>query len=293
MNGLNCLSWLRNSRVENNCRTQLDLRAQFSREAQRGGLYEHACLQLCMQAFFQALASYFCRSCGPIKESKPAAAESASPPPTPAPPTPAPSPEPAPESSPPLAPEAPQAPQGDGGAGNAAESPLAFDLDGDGIRTRANRVAFDIDGDGAIDHIHDAADGVLSIRGGKDGRDLFGNHTDLDGDGRADGYRDGFEALRALSLKAGVIDPASGDLKLDAKDLELLEQRYGLAMKNGYRGAGHSLRSLGVEEIDLSDKKPVRWANFDGRGNDLTIQEGADFVHAGVRKQYADIWHHK
>jgi hypothetical protein len=114
------------------------------------------------------------------------------------------------------------------------DTPLTFDLNGDGVKTSDKMTQYDIDGDGTIDNINDVADGTLTIRGGASGKDLFGNNTDLDGDGKADGFKDGFEALKALALKEGLIDDQK-DMVLDASDLTLLEKKYQLGMKTvGY-----------------------------------------------------------
>ena len=63
------------------------------------------------------------------------------------------------------------------------------------------------------------------------GKQLLGNATDLDGDGRPDGYANGFEALKALATKyLGKQSVADG--KLDQNELAALEQKAGLSMLN-------------------------------------------------------------
>ena len=171
-------------------------------------------------------------------------------------------------------------------------SPLTFDLNGDGVKTSNKMIKYDIDGDGTQDNINDVADGVLSIRGGASGHDVFGNNTDLDGDGKADGFKDGFEALKALSLQEGLID-GKKDMVLDASDLVLLQKKYQLAMKTaGYNSKNENLADLGISEINLGKTNATQTAqNFDGQGNDLMTQEGSTFKLNGKTQEYADVWH--
>ena len=179
-------------------------------------------------------------------------------------------------------------------------SPLAFDLNGDGVKTSDKVIDYDIDGDGELDKINDSADAVLVFDkdgdgiSGKDGSEAFGNNTDLDGDGKADGYKDGFEALKALAKKEGLIN-GSDDNKLDEKDLELLEEKYGLGIKkDGYLGETSSFKDAGITEINLADTDETTLEdNFDGNGNQLMRQEGATFKINGETREYADIWHKK
>ena len=173
-------------------------------------------------------------------------------------------------------------------------SPLAFDLDGKGIKTTAAKTNFDIDGNGTIDTINDLAsgEGILSIRGGKNGRDLFGDNTDLDGDGKADGFKNGFDALKALARKEHLINDKD-DMVLDKNDLQLLEKKYQLGMKTqGYNSQSQSLSSLGITEIDLSKTDAVSVKNnFDGNDNTLMQQDGATFKINQQTRTYADVWH--
>jgi hypothetical protein len=172
------------------------------------------------------------------------------------------------------------------------DTPLTFDLNGDGVKTSDKMIQYDIDGDGTVDNINDVADGVLSIRGGASGHDVFGNNTDLDGDGKADGFKDGFEALKALSLQEGLID-GKKDMVLDASDLVLLQKKYQLAMKTaGYNSKNENLADLGISEINLGKTNATQTAqNFDGQGNDLMTQEGSTFKLNGKTQDYADVWH--
>ena len=170
-------------------------------------------------------------------------------------------------------------------------TPLTFDLNGDGVKTSDKVISYDIDGDGKLDKINDVADGTLSIRGGKDGKDLFGDNTDLDGDDKADGFANGFEALKALAAKEGLIN-GKDDMKLDAKDLKILEDKYQLGMKtNGYNSKEKSLESLGITEINLGTAEVIKKENFDGRNNDILTQDGATFEINGKDREYADVLH--
>jgi len=177
-------------------------------------------------------------------------------------------------------------------------SPLAFDVNGNGINTTKETVSFDIDGDGILDTVNNADDWVLAFDKDKDGiagengSELFGDNTDLDGDGKADGFKDGFAALKALAEKEGLI--GNGDNKLDASDLKKLSDEYGLTMTNGYGGEAKDLADLGITEINLAttDKTTLN-KNFDGQNNDLMTQEGATFVVNGETHDYADIWNAK
>jgi len=171
-------------------------------------------------------------------------------------------------------------------------SPLTFDLNGDGVKTSDKTTEFDINGDGKKDKINDIADGTLCIRGGKSGLDLFGDNTDIDGDGKADGFTDGFEALKALATKEGLIN-GKDDMVLDANDLKKLEEKYGLAMKtDGYNSEAKSLAEIGLTEIDLSkENSTTSTENFDGQDNLLMNQNGATFKLNGKTRDYADVWH--
>ena len=178
-------------------------------------------------------------------------------------------------------------------------SPLSFDLNGDGVQTSDKKTVFDIDGDGVEDLIYDSADAVLVFDAdgdgvsGEDGSECFGNNTDLDGDGINDGYKDGFEALKALASREGLI--GENDEKLSGDDLKLLEEKYGLKIKmQGYNSQAVSLSEAGITEINLSKSNETSVENnFDGLGNQLMKQEGATFVVNGVEREYADIWHKK
>ncbi len=171
-------------------------------------------------------------------------------------------------------------------------SPLAFDIDGKGIRTSDKKIWFDINGDGKKELINDVLNGVLCIRGGKSGLDLFGDNTDLNNDKKPDGYKNGFEALKALAKKENLIN-FKNDMKLDSKDLALLEKKYNLKMKIvGYYGKLTSLKVLKISEINLGNTSKVGILNnFDNRGNMLMTQQGATFKVNGIMNTFADVWH--
>lgn len=178
-------------------------------------------------------------------------------------------------------------------------SPLAFDLNGDGVKTSGTLINFDIDGDNEMDTIYNAADAILVFDADKDGivgesgLEVFGDNTDLDGDGVKDGFKDGFEALKALAQNEGLINDE--DRTLDANDLKILEEKHGLMMKtDGYLSEAKSLSELGISEISLAKTDETTLIdNFDGKGNQLMQQEGATFKINGVQREYADLWHVK
>ena len=179
-------------------------------------------------------------------------------------------------------------------------SPLSFDLNGDGVKTSDELIQYDIDGDGKLDTINDSADAILVFDAdgdgisGEDGSECFGDNTDLDGDGVADGYKDGFEALKALANKEGLINGID-DNTLDENDLKILEEKYGLQIKtDGYNSEASSLFDAGITEINLATTdETTLHKNYDSKSNDLMTQEGATFVVNGEEREYADIWHAK
>lgn len=174
------------------------------------------------------------------------------------------------------------------------KSPLVADLNGDGVKTSDRLVQYDIDGDGQLDNINDIAqgDGLFSIRGGKDGKDLLGQFTDVDGDGRAESYQDGFEALKALAARAQKEGLINGDNTLDANEIASLEKAYGLGVKKDSFGAQSvSLSQAGIKSINLATGEKQYIQNFDGRGNDTLRQGGAQFTRAdGTTGGYEDVF---
>ena len=177
-------------------------------------------------------------------------------------------------------------------------SPLSFDLDGNGITTTDYVIDYDIDGDGIMDKINNSADAVLVFDkdgdgiSGEDGSECFGDNTDIDGDGKKDGYKDGFEALKALATEAGVIN-GKDDMVIDADDIKLLEEQYGLKIKTeGYNSEAQSLLDVGITEINLAETDETTLIdNFDDKGNQIMYQEGATFKINGEEREYADLWH--
>lgn len=176
-----------------------------------------------------------------------------------------------------------------GGGGGGGDDPLTIDTSGKGIRTMKRRVDFDLDADGKKDSLAEVRGGILAIRGGTDGRDLIGNHTDFDGDGKADGFADGFDALEHLAQKEGLVNERTGDSTLDAKDLSVLERKYGLGIKEGYGGEKKSLASAGVRSIELSSAKREE-QRLDAEGNRLVTRRGATANVNGATRTYGDVW---
>ncbi|MBI5210651.1 MAG: hypothetical protein HY927_11830 [Elusimicrobia bacterium] len=183
-------------------------------------------------------------------------------------------------------------------------SPLVFDLGGRGIGTDARLVAYDIDGDGRPELLHGLRPGcgILAFDrdrdgvSGSDGRELFGDATDLDDDGKPDGYPDGFEALWAFAAKAvreGVLpDGALAAARLGPSELRRLERAYGLELRlGGLPGAAEGLAGAGVAGIRLSRKPSRRTEDFDARGDAASTRDGAVFERAGGGTgAYADVW---
>lgn len=179
-------------------------------------------------------------------------------------------------------------------------SPLSFDMNGDGVKTSEELVEFDIDGDGFLDLINNSADAVLVFDSdgdgisGTSGLECFGDNTDLDGDGIADGFANGFDALKSLAKNANLIN-GKDDNVLDENDLKYMEENFGLKIKlNGYNDEATSLSDAGISAINLSVFDDTQMQkNFDGLYNDLMTQEGATFILNGEEMEYADIWHSK
>jgi hypothetical protein len=169
-------------------------------------------------------------------------------------------------------------------------SPLVFDLNGDGVNTTKPNRNFDIDADGKQDQISSVGkdDGTLVFdkdgdgQLGKDGSELFGNHTDLDGDGKADGFANGFEALKGFADKK-LGQQATSDGKLDASEIAQLDKG---GLKMNVDGKLQSLGQLGIDNIDLgyanSDKK-------DAHGNEFR-QQGS-FNRNGQQNSVVDVWY--
>jgi len=180
----------------------------------------------------------------------------------------------------------------------STSSPLSFDVNGDGVSTSSQTMMYDIDGNGSLDKINNSNDWVLAFDkdgngiAGENGSELFGDNTDLNNDGVKDGYKNGFDALKALASQEGLI--GENDNVLDKKDLNTLSQKFGLTMTRGYGGEARSFDELGITQINLAQTdETTLHKNFDGRNNDLMTQEGATFVVNGETREYADIWNAK
>ncbi len=195
----------------------------------------------------------------------------------------------------------------DGTKGVIRASPLVFDLSGHGVDTSGRVVLYDIKGSGRADklkRINDIGAGTGALvfdadrdgKSGEGGHELFGDSTDLDGDGRPEGWADGFVALRALVEKAAREGVLSSHIlvqgRLDAKALASLEKAYGLGMKvGGLNSEPVSLAEAGVTAVWFSMNPATRHRNFDGDGNDVSRQHGAVFTRAdGTVGAYSDIW---
>ncbi|MFD2177193.1 hypothetical protein, partial [Veronia pacifica] len=173
-------------------------------------------------------------------------------------------------------------------------SPLTFDLNGNGkVDTTGISKAYDLDGDGKIDQIAWAGkgDGVLAFDAngdgtvGADGKELLGNNTDVNGDGKRDGFNNGFEALRALAIRH-LGEAAVADGKLDAAELQALTQKAGLSML--VDGENKSLAELGITEVNLGYTEAG--LNPDENGNQHR-QVGVGFTRNGEANQALnDVW---
>jgi hypothetical protein len=135
-------------------------------------------------------------------------------------------------------------------------SPLVLDLDGKGIKTTAPNKSVDIDGDGTTDQVSwfGPTNGVLTFDANKNGKvdlngkELLGDNSDVNGDGVADGYTNGFEALKALAAQTlGQASVADG--VLDANELKALQQKAGLQIL--VNNQAHSLSDYGIKNINL------------------------------------------
>jgi hypothetical protein len=194
----------------------------------------------------------------------------------------------------------------DGHQETVAYDPLVFDLRGHGVKTSAKKVLFDLYGYGKTDKIQGMNDidentGVLvfdasgSGRSGKDGREVLGDRTSLNG-GLPDGFADGFAALKGLVDKGIRERVLSADVAetgvLEADSLRALEKAYGLKMRvGGMHGRTISLAEAGVRGIALSQKPAEMINDFDGRHNGLKVQPGAVFLRAdGTVGSYMNIW---
>lgn len=184
----------------------------------------------------------------------------------------------------------------DGKSHHEYSSPLILDLNGDGVRMSRRAAKIDVDGDGKAEYVNEisAGDGLLVFDAnkngisGENGREAFGDATDLDGDGKRDGYLDGFEALLALADSTGY----GSDDVLDASELAALEKSHGLKIKvGGVHKPAIPLSEAGVTTIWLPRTQSKTAENFDGQGNKTTRREGAVFARKdGSIGVYEDVW---
>ncbi|MBY0451183.1 MAG: hypothetical protein K2X01_11220 [Cyanobacteria bacterium] len=174
-------------------------------------------------------------------------------------------------------------------------SPLALDLDGDGLETTGIQKTFDLNGDGRLDRTAwvGKREGLLAFdadgdgKVGTSGRELLGNNTDVAGSGKAGNFANGYEALRALAAQhLGEASVADG--KLDASEIKALENKVKLRLIIGDQSK--TLSETGVSELNLNyqnvDSKDARF--FDRHGNQH--RQTADFVINGQRRQSTDVW---
>jgi hypothetical protein len=175
-------------------------------------------------------------------------------------------------------------------------SPLVLDLDGNGIQTTAPDRTIDVDGDGTLDRVSwfGSGDGVLAFDANKNGKidmngtELFGDNSDIDGDGKPDGDANGFDALKRFAAKH-LGNAAVADNKLDAAEIRALENKAGLRIiTSGNRT--QTLSSLGVTGIGLN----YATANeVDAYGNQ-TLQQGSFQRKLSngktVSRDIADVW---
>jgi hypothetical protein len=169
---------------------------------------------------------------------------------------------------------------------NVKTSPLALDLNGDGVQTTglAQGAAFDMDANGSAEHVGwvSPQDGwlVRDLNGNgqvDNGTELFGSNTVL-----ADGSKaqDGWAALAAMD--------SNGDGKVDAQDAAFGQLRvWQDANGNGVTDAGElkSLGDLGIASLNTGhDNRSV-----EQNGN--TLQGFGSFTTTdGATHQVADAW---
>jgi hypothetical protein len=175
------------------------------------------------------------------------------------------------------------------GNANKIASPLTFDLNGDGkVSTTGtkNGKQIDLNGDGKVDQSAWAGkgDGVLAFGTGASGKQLLGNNTDVDGDGKADGYANGFQALGALAQKH-LGQAAVADGKLDQNELAQLEQKANLHMD--VDGQKRSLKDIGVAGVNLGYNEAGQAA--DENGNEHR-QQGSFIRNDGQTGKVNDVW---
>ena len=85
---------------------------------------------------------------------------------------------------------------------------------------------------------------------------------------------------------------SENDNKLDENDIKYLEDKWGLRIKkDGYLSEGEKLTDNKITKISTNDGKKHWYENFDEKGNNLMVQDGATFVIDNKTNIFADIWH--
>jgi len=178
--------------------------------------------------------------------------------------------------------------------GTRTSSPLVFDLNGDGVKTTGINKLYDLDGDGKLDKTAWASknDGVLAFDAngngisGEDGKELFGNKSDINGDGISDSISNGFEALKELAVN--YLNPSAlTDNILDVAEIVELEFKAGLSIL--VNGIKKSLTDLGITEISLNYNETNPADSKDINGNEHR-QVGNGFIINGQKNAVNDVW---
>lgn len=182
------------------------------------------------------------------------------------------------------------------------ESPLTFDLNGNGqVDTTGVNKQYDIDGDGVNETTAWAGDGdgVLAFDAdgdgisGEDGTELFGNNSDVNGDGKIDGYANGFNALASAAyqnLPQENITRIKKTGVLNEEDILLLERpasEGGIGLTMMVDGEKVKPSELGITEISLEYEEAG--SNTDINGNEHR-QVGAGFTRNGELYAMNDVW---
>ncbi|MCE3236484.1 MAG: hypothetical protein K0Q50_2675 [Vampirovibrio sp.] len=174
-------------------------------------------------------------------------------------------------------------------------SPLALDLDGDGLKTTPQTKAIDIDGDGVMDQSSwfGEREGVLAFDANKNGKidqsglELFGDNSDVNGDGKGDNFANGFEALKSLASNT-LGEAAVTDNILDAAEIRALENQAGMRMllnNQTVKASDH-----GVSQINLNYQNIN---HTDAYGNEFRQQSGFQRTLDNgqvVNRDITDVW---
>jgi hypothetical protein len=174
-------------------------------------------------------------------------------------------------------------------------SPLVLDLDGDGIETTPQNKVIDLDGDGQLDQASwfGSKEGVLTFdanHNGKidlNGKELFGDSSDVNGDGSPDHFANGFEALRALATKT-LGAAAVQDNMLDASEIKALENKAGLRMMVGNKTV--KLSDNGISNLSLNYQNSTQ---TDAYGNEFRQQASFQKTLSNgqvVNRDMTDVW---